>query len=291
MKLIKILAIVALIAGAGFTSTASAAVAKTPPDAVVANLYKQHKKRSPFFQTKSRALLERYFDKLLADLILKDAASSKGEVGALDGDPLFNAQDMEITKFAIHKAVYREGKAEVLVSFENFGEKKAVTFVLETRRSGWKITNIKYDDGADLLGILQSESSAAKARRAVKIYLVALGDNGAHGKKIGCEDSLVAVTSLVPKTAAPLRAALEELLYISPPSGLQTFWKGRDLRLQSVSIQKQIATIHISGEVFVAGICDEPRIIGQIEETARQFSTVKRVNVFIGRRRLADAIR
>ena len=73
--------------------------------------------------------------------------------------------------------------------------------------------------------------------------------------------------------------------------GLQNFWKGRNLRLQSVSIQQQTATIRISGEVFVAGICDEPRIIGQIEETARQFPTVKRVNVFIGRRTLADAIR
>jgi len=72
---------------------------------------------------------------------------------------------------------------------------------------------------------------------------------------------------------------------------LQNFWKGRDLKVKSVSIRRGTATIHISGEVFVAGICDQPRIESQIEETARQFPNVKRVKVFIGKRTLADAIR
>jgi len=137
------------------TATAQAK-SQTAPDVVVANLYKQHKQRSPFFQTKSRALLDKYFDKKLANLILQDAIRSKGEVGNLDGDPLFNAQDMEIKNFAIHKPVYRAGAAEVLVSFENFGQKKEITFFL-ARRPQWKITNLKYDDGADLVGILQGK--------------------------------------------------------------------------------------------------------------------------------------
>jgi hypothetical protein len=29
-------------------------------------------------------------------------------------------------------------------------------FLLASRKSGWKITNIKYDDGTDLIGILKS---------------------------------------------------------------------------------------------------------------------------------------
>ncbi|MDX6611846.1 MAG: hypothetical protein QOD75_1032 [Blastocatellia bacterium] len=289
-----ILIAVALMLWANFSSAApqvAKAKTQTSPSELVANLYKQHKKRSPFFQTRSRALLDRYFEKTLANLILQDAIRSRGEVGAIDGDPLFNAQDMEIRKFQIHQPVYREGKADVLVSFENFGQKKEITFVLVPRRDDWRIANIKYDDGADLLGLLQSEAATPKSTRAVKVYLVAVGDNGAHGKKFGCEDSLAQVTIMVARTAEPLRAALQELLSIAPPPGLQSFWKGRNLTLRSVSIQKGTAIIHFSGEIFVAGICDEPRIVGQIEATARQFSTVKRVRVFIGKQTLAQAIR
>lgn len=293
MKLIKLLVIILLIAASGAAASAIQAK-KTLPDAVVANLYEQHKKHSPFFQTRSRALLDQFFEKNLADLIWKDAVTSKGEVGALDFDPLYNAQDTQIRKFVIHKPVYRSGKADVLVSFENFRQKQQITFQLVSRESGWKIANIQYGEGSDLLEMLRS-NIPPDASTNVKVYLVAVGDNGKRGKKIGCEDSLVPVTRKVAETSAPLKAAIEELLSIPAEStdtpGLQNFWKGRNLKLQSVSIQQQTATIRISGEVFVAGICDEPRIIGQIEETARQFPTVKRVKVFIGKQTLAEAIR
>jgi spore germination protein GerM len=143
--------------------------------------------------------------------------------------------------------------------------------------------------------IINPGSVAAQRRQQIKVYLVAVGDNGQAGKKIGCEDSLVPVTRTIRKTAAPLKAALEELLSTPHEPGenpkLQNFWKGRNLRVRSVSIRRSTATIHISGEVFVAGVCDKPRIESQIEETARQFPTVKRVKVFIGKRTLADAIR
>ncbi len=297
MKSITFAIVVALILGIGVSSTgASTVTKKTSPDAVVANLYKLHKKRSPFFQTRSRALLDEFFEKNLANLIWKDAVTSKGEVGALDFDPLYNAQDTDIKNFVIHKPTYQEGKAEVIVSFENFGEKQRIVFELISQKTGWKIANINYGEGSDLLGMLQQNSSeASQPTRKVKVYLVAVGDNGKRGKKTGCDDSIVPVIRRISATGAPLRAALQELLTIPPEPvdnpGLQNFWKGRNLTLKSVSIQKQTATILITGEVFVAGICDEPRIVGQIEETARQFPNVKNVKVFIGNRSLAEAIR
>lgn len=246
-------------------------------------------------------MLDKYFEKTLADLIWKDGITSKGEVGVIDGDPLFNAQDMEIRKFSIHEAVMGTGSAEVPVTFENFGNKKEIRFQLVPRTGGWKIANIKYDNGSDMLGWFREASQSsngtgpASQMQEVKVYLVAVGDNGQSGKKIGCNDSLVAVTRTIKPTVAPLKAALQELLSIPPkndgPPKLENFWKGRNLQVRSVSIRRNTATIHISGEVYVAGICDEPRIEAQIEETARQFPNVKRVNVFVGRRTLADAIR
>ncbi len=148
-----------------------------------------------------------------------------------------------------------------------------------------------------LLGLLivSSGSIVAQRRQQVKVYLVAVDDDGRSGKKIGCGDSLVAVSRTIRRSSAPLKAALDELLSTPPETGdnpkLQNFWKGRNLKVRSVSIRKATATIHLSGEVFVAGICDQPRIESQIEETAKQFPTVKRVKVFIGKRTLADAIR
>jgi len=123
------------------------------PNELVADLYKQHnRKHGPFFQTRSRALLYKYFERSLADMIWKDAVSSKGEVGVIDGDPLYDAQDMEIKNFAIGKAVFEDGKARINVSFENFGQKKSIIFLLVNGRSGWRINDIDYGKGRTLVG-------------------------------------------------------------------------------------------------------------------------------------------
>ena len=136
--------IVCAIAGlaAGQTRT----TAKTP-DALVKELYQAQKnKRGPFFQTRSRALVDKYFEKSLADLIWKDARTSKGEVGVIDGDPLYDAQDMEIKKFAIGKATIEGSNAKVAVTFENFGNKKTLVFLMVNGRTGWRIHDIDYGD-------------------------------------------------------------------------------------------------------------------------------------------------
>jgi len=123
------------------------------PNELVADLYKQHnRKHGPFFQTRSRALLYKYFERSLADMIWKDAVSSKGEVGVIDGDPLYDAQDMEIKNFAIGKAVFEDGKARLTVSFDNFGQKQSIIFVLVNGRSGWLISDIDYGKGRTLVG-------------------------------------------------------------------------------------------------------------------------------------------
>lgn len=300
MKTIKLLlVVVAMLAGLSVSAAAqqaSRSIKPSAPRAVVVSLYQQHKKRSPFFQRRSRASLDKYFQKQLADLIWQDAQSSGGEVGALDGDPLFNAQEMQITNFSVMLGTVGEGTADVLVSFENLGQKHQIMFQLVQNRAGWKIADLTYDDGSTLLGIFKSAAASTQgATEAIKVYLVAVGDDGKTGKKIGCGDSLVPVTRTIKKTGAPLTAALEELLLTPQHSDgtpkLENFWQGRKLKVQSVAIRNNTATVHIAGEVFVAGVCDEPRITSQIEETARQFPNVKKVKVFIGKRTLAQAIR
>jgi hypothetical protein len=299
MKTIKlILVVTVMLAATSFSAFSQGAKSSKPmsPGALVADLYKQHKKRSPFFQRRSRALLDKYFSRTLADLLWQDARSSGDEVGALDGDPLFNAQDMEIKKFSIQQGTGGPRMMEVPVTFENFGQKHEIKFRLSSGGgAGWKISNIEYDDGSSLLEILKRDRNSAENGQAIMIYLVALGDKGKTGKKIGCDDSLIAVTRNIKKTAAPLAAAIRELLltpaHPEDSPKLENFWKGKNLKVESVSLINDTATIRLSGQVFVAGVCDEPRIQSQIEATARQFKTVKTVRVFIGKQTLADAIR
>jgi len=159
MKTTQLIFILAIVIGTVCSSATGQRRAKSikqmTPEQVVADLYRQHQKKSPFFQNKSRSLVDRYFDKALADLIWH-LPNSPDEVGPLDGDPLYNAQDMEIRNFVIHKAMVINGTATVLVSFTNIGKKQEVKFLLASRQFGWKITNIKYDDGTDLIGILKS---------------------------------------------------------------------------------------------------------------------------------------
>lgn len=129
--------------------------------------------------------------------------------------------------------------------------------------------------------------------REVKVYLVALDDNGRRGTKVGCNDSLVPVTRTVAADAEPLRAAVEELLTIPREyeGGLGNYWVGENLRVQSVTLRAGVATVRVRGNVYVAGLCDAPRIEGHIRETARQFPGVRSVRVFVNGRRLADALR
>ena len=133
------------LAGGGESAAVAAA-------GVIADLYKQHDaKKSPFFQTKNRGLVDRFFTKRLGDLIWKDANDSSGEVGAISANPLYNAQDIEIKNFAVGTALVKNESATVPVTFTNFGTKQTVTFNLKQTGSAWKIDDISYGDGDSLM--------------------------------------------------------------------------------------------------------------------------------------------
>jgi hypothetical protein len=128
---------------------AAASTAANAPDVIVKNLYAAQKnpQTSPFFQTKKRALVDKYFTKELADLLWKDVVGADG-VGNLDFDPLYNAQDTRITAFKIDKPDYGEGNrqvADVAVTFKNMGKAETILFRLEQNAAQiWKIGDIYY---------------------------------------------------------------------------------------------------------------------------------------------------
>lgn len=128
----------------------------------------------------------------------------------------------------------------------------------------------------------------------LQMYLVALEDGGASGEKVGCNDSLVPVTIEVPRTQGVLRAALSKLLALKKKdygeSGLYNALYQSDLSIQSLAVTDGEAVIRLSGQLASGGVCDDPRIIGQIEATARQFSTVDRVSVYINGKAIRELL-
>lgn len=104
-------------------------------------------------------------------------------------------------------------------------------------------------------------------------------------KERGC-DAVVLVDREVPATTQPLNAALRELfaetdLWIN---GLYNFIsKTRDtLLFDRAEVESGTARIYLTGRLTgLAGVCDDPRARAQIEETALQFPTVERVEIYL----------
>lgn len=141
--------------------------AQTPTAAIeelVRDLYKQHDaKKSPFFQTTDRARVDKYFTKELADLIWKDAKTADGAIGAIDFDPLYDAQDIDIKNLVVGSAVNSKDAGTVPVTFANFGSKKTITFSIKLNGENWRISDIKYSAGQTLLKIIKANSAETKS--------------------------------------------------------------------------------------------------------------------------------
>lgn len=139
----------------------AATVAALAPDAVVKNLYAVQRsgKNAPLYQNTNRAAVDRFFTRDFADLIWQDAVGADG-VGVLGADPLYNAQDTEITLFKIGKPQYgdaataTQNMATVEVSFRNFRKPETIRFILEKdAAASWKISDIQYQNGDMLKGM------------------------------------------------------------------------------------------------------------------------------------------
>lgn len=130
----------------------------------------------------------------------------------------------------------------------------------------------------------------------VKIAMIALEDNGASGKKIGCDDSVVMISQeITPYTTGTLRAAFVRLLSLKETSyggelGLYNSLAESDLTLDDVTLEGGVATVEISGQPVLGGVCDTPRFVAQLEETALQFDTVSSVEILLNGEPIDEAL-
>jgi len=136
---------------------------------------------------------------------------------------------------------------------------------------------------------------ASQGLDRVKIYLVAVGDNGVSGKLIGCSDSLVPMEVRIEPTLGVLRAALNELFLLKGEqyygeSGLYNALYQSHLYIEDVAVIDGEARIFLTGTLTLGGVCDNPRVEEQLKAIALQFNTVNRVSVYINGEPLADML-
>lgn len=118
----------------------------------------------------------------------------------------------------------------------------------------------------------------------VDVYLTMVGDAGEHGIEFGCDDSLVAVEMLIEQhddLEARIAAAVRAMFGMSSDTynGLELYnvFENQNVDVASVTVTDTLATINITGELAIGGICDEPRVIEQIRHTALQFEGIEQV--------------
>ena len=137
-------------------------------------------------------------------------------------------------------------------------------------------------------------TNPAPTQNMVKIFLIALNDNGQSGIAVGCGDSAVPVQVEVAPTAGVLKAALVALLSIKNQnygqSGLYNALYQSALQVESVSIAGSKASVYLTGTLKMGGECDNPRVQAQLEQTVLQFPTVKEAAIFVNGKPLADAL-
>lgn len=138
------------------------------------------------------------------------------------------------------------------------------------------------------------QSSPGTQAGTIKIYLIAIQDNGKSGEKLGTGDSIVPVERSIKDTAAPLKAALEELLSLKEreygQSGLYNSLYQSNLKVDKVAIVNNTADIRLTGTLTLGGVMDSPRVKAQLEKTALQFSSVKDVKIFLNGKSLDEAL-
>jgi hypothetical protein len=148
--------ILAVVVAMSAVMTAAVRAETASPQAFIDGIYKHYLgKDSKGLALSSNTVIRRYFAPPLADAIVKDfaAAHKAGEVPSLNGDPFVDAQDWEISNLKTAVKSTGANTAVATVSFIQFKEPRTVTLDLVTTPAGWRIANIRWQNGDSLRGL------------------------------------------------------------------------------------------------------------------------------------------
>ncbi|HEX4295558.1 MAG TPA: DUF3828 domain-containing protein [Rhizomicrobium sp.] len=114
--------------------------------------YKPHGKPVAFVYPDAKGIA----DPALMALLKHDQDASKGEVGAMDSDPICRCQDWTAIKVvSVHMTMPAKDAAAADVVFSDNGEVEKVHFALVWTSGGWRIHDIGDKDTPSLVGYLR----------------------------------------------------------------------------------------------------------------------------------------
>lgn len=125
--------------------------------------------------------------------------------------------------------------------------------------------------------LVEVEPNSSRNGTSLQLAFIALEDNGASGPMVGCGDSVVLVNDFVedplPTQKDRVSRALTDLFAVKSSSygesGLYNSLDETSLTVDSVVVSDAVVEVQLSGVWSSAGVCDDPRMVGQIEETIR----------------------
>ncbi|QXQ12262.1 GerMN domain-containing protein [Paeniglutamicibacter sp. Y32M11] len=108
---------------------------------------------------------------------------------------------------------------------------------------------------------------------------------------IGCGDSIVATTTGLVIYTDRVEAAISSLLDTKDAhlgqSGLVNSLADSNLSYVSSSVSSGTVTVELTGELRSGGICDNPRIIAQLEYTAMMAADVPQAKILVNGKEIA----
>ncbi len=108
---------------------------------------------------------DRVFSVRLLGLIRADQkATPDGDVGALDGDPICDCQDQQITDVVVDVTPLAPGHVRARVRFHNLGQPHDMTLDLAMGRRGWRVDDIHTKDTPSLIRYLRDNRARPSPR-------------------------------------------------------------------------------------------------------------------------------
>lgn len=127
-----------LLLAAALSLVASAAFAAETPDAVLKRIYAEEG------AVIAPARLPGYYAKDIAAALAKD---QDGELGAIDFDWLYGAQDFDIKGLTFEAIADGPDGSVIEARFTNFGQPAAIQWTLCRRSNGdWRVANVSNPD-------------------------------------------------------------------------------------------------------------------------------------------------
>lgn len=136
-------------------------------------------------------------------------------------------------------------------------------------------------------------TAGAPAPQQHALVFIALGDDGASGRPVGCGDSSVAVpftTTTIAPLGEVMRAQLAQHDTHYGGSGLYNALAQSRLQYVGASVEGGHAVVDLTGDLVMGGECDIPRVREQLTAPALGFGNVDTVEVRIDGRALDDVL-